>query len=169
MKLNELMLRTAFACMACDGDIAPEEVQLIKDYAKNKNVFGEVDIDKELDCLLAELNAKGKRFLKEYLSKVNETSLSEDEELQLLKVAAQMILADNVVEYSEIKFFKVIRSNLKVVDNDTILRDVEGITEDFLAEDIKADYLQLYDDYFENIELPQFDIKDLIVGEKNDE
>lgn len=30
MKVNELYLKTAFCCMACDGDIALEELELIK-------------------------------------------------------------------------------------------------------------------------------------------
>lgn len=29
MEMNELLLRTAFACMSCDGSIAKEEVDLI--------------------------------------------------------------------------------------------------------------------------------------------
>lgn len=157
MEYKELLLKTAFACMACDGDIAAEEVQLIKEYAQKSWVFGDIDIDKELEKLVSEINQKGKRFLKEYLSSLFEETLTEVQELQLLSVAVQMSLADKVIEYSEIKFFKVIRSNLKVVNNETILQKVEGITEDFLAEDIKADYLQIYDDYFENIELPVFD------------
>jgi len=142
--------------MACDGDIATEEVQLIKDYAKSSESFGDIDIDKKLNELVNEINQNGKRFLKDYLTDVYEATLSVEQELQLLTVAVQMILADKVIEYNEIKFFKVIRSNLKVASNETILQKVEGVTEDFLAEDIKADYLQLFDDYFENIELPHF-------------
>ena len=38
MELNELFLRTAFACMACDGDIAQEEVDLIKNLI-GKNTY----------------------------------------------------------------------------------------------------------------------------------
>lgn len=156
MEYNELLLRTAFACMACDGEIVPEEVRLIKDYANNANFFGDVIIDEELQSLEKEINHNGKRFLKEYLLSLYEANLSEEQELQLLKLALNMILKDNVIEYSEIKFFKVIRSNLKVVSNETIMQRVEGITEDFLAEDIKSDYLDLYNDYFENIEIPEF-------------
>jgi len=156
MDYNSLLLKTAFACMACDGDIATEEVQLIKDYAKSSESFGDIDIDKKLNELVNEINQNGKRFLKDYLTDVYEATLSVEQELQLLTVAVQMILADKVIEYNEIKFFKVIRSNLKVASNETILQKVEGVTEDFLAEDIKADYLQLFDDYFENIELPHF-------------
>ena len=28
--INTLLLKTAFCCMACDGEIAPEEIELIK-------------------------------------------------------------------------------------------------------------------------------------------
>ena len=30
MNINELYIKTIFCCMACDGDIAKEEVELIK-------------------------------------------------------------------------------------------------------------------------------------------
>lgn len=33
MELNELFLKTAFSCMACDGEIASEELELVKQYA----------------------------------------------------------------------------------------------------------------------------------------
>ena len=49
MEMNELLLRTAFACMSCDGNIAPEEVELIKQMAINNHLFGDIDIDKELN------------------------------------------------------------------------------------------------------------------------
>ena len=67
--LNELLFHTAFACMACDGDIAPEEVQLIQDLANKDKLFGNIDIYQELDSLCQEVNVKGKIFLKEYFSK----------------------------------------------------------------------------------------------------
>ena len=70
----------------------------------------------------------------------------------------QTIRADNVIQYSEIKFFKVLRSNLKVVSDETLLAKIEGIDENYLAQDIRADYLQIYDDYFNTIELPMFNL-----------
>ena len=73
-------------------------------------------------------------------------------------VAVQTIRADNRIEYSEIKFFKVLRSNLKIVSDETLLERIDGIDENYLAQDIRADYLQMYDDYFNTIELPKFEI-----------
>lgn len=158
MEQNELLLRTAFACMSCDGDIASEEVELIKRLDREKRLFGDVDIDKELDELVKEINLKGKGFLKQYLISLAEESLTEEQELQVADVAVQTIRIDNRIEYSEIKFFKVLRSNLKIVSDETLLDKIDGIDENYLAQDIQADYLQMYDDYFSTIELPKFEI-----------
>ena len=158
MEQNELLLRTAFACMSCDGDIASEEIELIKQMATEKHLFGEIDIDKELDKLVKEINEKGKGFLKQYLISLADQTLTEDEELKVADVAVQTIRADNIIQYSEIKFFKVLRSNLKVVSDETLLETIGGIDENYLAQDIRADYLQMYDDYFNTIELPIFEI-----------
>ena len=158
MEQNELLLRTAFACMSCDGDIASEEVDLIKQMSKEKQLFGEIDIDKELDELVKEINLKGKGFLKQYLVNLAEESLTEEQEVKVADVAVQTIRADNRIEYSEIKFFKVLRSNLKNVSDETLLERIDGIDENYLAQDIQADYLQMYDDYINTIELPKFEI-----------
>lgn len=158
MEQNELLLRTAFACMSCDGDIASEEVELIKRLDREKRLFGDVDIDKELDELVKEINLKGKGFLKQYLISLAEESLTEEQELQVADVAVQTIRIDNRIEYSEIKFFKVLRSNLKIVSDETLLEKIDGLDENYLAQDIQADYLQMYDDYFNTIELPKFEI-----------
>jgi len=162
MEFNELLLRTAFACMSCDGDIAPEEVDLIKQTDKEQHLFGDVDINVELDKLVDEINLKGKGFLKQYLNSLAEQTLTEEEELKVADVAVRMIRADNIIQYSELKCFKVLRSNFKVVSDKTLLEKVENIDESYLAQDIRADYLQIYEDYFNNIEIPQFKI----IGDK---
>ena len=167
MEQNELLLRTAFACMSCDGDIASEEVELIRQMSKEKQMFGDVDIDKELGALVKEINLKGKGFLKQYLIRLAEESLTEEQELKVADVAVQTIRADNKIEYSEIKFFKVLRSNLKNVSDETLLEKIDDIDENYLAQDIRADYLQMYDDYFTMIELPKFEIMDKMKSIEN--
>ena len=156
MEQNELLLRTAFACMSCDGDIATEEVALIKQMSNEKHLFGDIDINKALDELVNEINLKGKDFLNQYLASLSEQTLTEDEELMVADVAVQTIRADNKIEYSEIKFFKLLRSKLKIVSDKTLLDRIDGIDEDYLARDICDDYLQIYDDYFNTTELPKF-------------
>ena len=158
MEKNELLLRTAFACMSCDGNIASEEVDIIKQMSKEKKIFGEIDIEKKLEELVNEINDKGNDFLKDYLRSLAEQSLTEEGEIEVADVAVQTIRSDNKIEYSEIKFFKVLRSNLNKVSDETLLEKIEGIDENYLAQDICADYLQMYDDYFNTIELPKFEM-----------
>lgn len=158
MEQNDLLLRTAFACMSCDGDIATEELTLIKQLSKEKQLFGEIDINKELDELVKEINLKGKGFLKQYLVSLAKESLTEEQELKVADVAVQTIRADKEVKYSEIMFFKVLRANLKKVTDSILLEKIDGIDENYLAQDIQADHLQMCDDYFNEIEIPNFTI-----------
>lgn len=157
---NKLLLRTAFACMTCDGDIAKEEVDLIKSLDNHCHLFGDIQINEELEKLLGEINEQGPRFLKNYLQMVRESNVDETKSIILLDVAAKTIRADKIIKYSELKFFKVIKANLNIPDS-LILEKVEGIDEVWVAQDIK-EYGILYESYFNNIVLPKFDLKTFI-------
>lgn len=152
---EKLLLQTSFACMACDGEIAHEEVATIKSFAEEKKVFGNLDIETELQMLIKEINKKGKIFLKQYLLMVADSSLSIEQESAVLQIALDTIKSDNDVRYSEVKFFKVLRSNLKNITDKEILKRVDGIDESYLAQDIKQSYIEMYDSYFDNIELSE--------------
>lgn len=149
LHFNKLLLKTAFSCMACDGDIDKREVKLIKQLQKEHKTFGEIDINDELDTLLLSINKDGHQFLKRYFNELTTTELTEENELKLIEVAIDTIKADEKVEYSEIKFFKVIRSKLKI-DNEPILEKHPDF-EDYLEQDIiTASYLsRLQDDFFD--------------------
>tara|TARA_R110002096_G_scaffold363253_1_gene556386 strand:- start:3502 stop:4041 length:540 start_codon:yes stop_codon:yes gene_type:complete len=149
LHFNKLLLKTAFSCMACDGDIDKREVKLIKQLQKEHKTFGEIDINAELDTLLLAINKDGHQFLKGYFNELTITELTEANELKLIEVAIDTIKADEKVEYSEIKFFKVIRSKLKI-DNEPILEKHPDF-EDYLEQDIITDsYLsRLQDDFFD--------------------
>ena len=135
--------------MACDGDIDKREVKLIKQLQKEHKTFGEIDINAEVDTLLLAINKDGHQFLKGYFNELITTELTKANELKLIEVAIDTIKADDKVEYSEIKFFKVIRSKLKI-DNEPILEKHPDF-EDYLEQDIITDsYLsRLQDDFFD--------------------
>lgn len=148
--VNNLLLETAFACMSCDGEIAKEEVCLLKELSSNDSLFGSIDINEQLEVMTKRLKTEGKSYLKSYLSSLNSVELSEDDELQLLNVAVKTIYADNVIAYDEIKFFKAIRSHLKVND-DTILSSIEGVDDMWLAKDFSSVFSDFDNEYFDNI------------------
>jgi uncharacterized tellurite resistance protein B-like protein len=157
ISFNQLLLKTAFSCMACDGDIDKREIVLIKTMHQQNKIFGEIDINQELDNLLLEINRDGHKFLRSYFNDLSTTELSEQDELKLIEVAIDTIKADDKIEYSEVKFFKVIRSKLKI-KNEPILA-LHPDFEEYLEQDIISEsYLRkLQDDFFDTQVLPQLD------------
>lgn len=162
METNELYLKTAFSCMACDGEIAAEELGLVKQYANSSTLFEGLDIERKLNEFVAEINDQGQSFLAGYISEVANAKLSEEQELNLARIAIKMIEADNKIEYSEISFFKRIRSKLSVADeklldifkDETMFEKFPEVElEDFLLPDIMVnDDIELHVS-FQNIEL----------------
>jgi len=149
LQFDKLLLKTAFSCMACDGDIDKREIKLIKRLHKEKKTFGDLDVNREMDNLLIAINKDRHQFMRDYFDELTTSKLTEYNELNLIEVAIDTIKADEKVEYSEIKFFKVIRSKLKI-DNELILEKHPDF-EDYLEQDIITDsYLaRLQDDFFD--------------------
>lgn len=138
MEANELYLKTAFCCMACDGDIADEEVALLKKTAAEENVFDGLDIQAKLNEYVAGINEQGRQFLNNYIEEVKEAGLDDDDALQLIKIAIDTIEADNQIEYSEVSFFKKVRKNLSISD-EKILETMPD-KEDYLLPDVEEDF-----------------------------
>lgn len=176
LQFDKLLLKTAFSCMACDGDIDKREIKLIKRLHKEKKTFGDLDVNTEMDNLLIAINKDGHQFMRDYFDELTTSELTEANELNLIEVAIDTIKADEKVEYSEIKFFKVIRSKL-TIDNDPILEKHPDF-EDYLEQDIITDsYLaRLQDDFFDTHISNEFELISEIdddifdsLKEKNDE
>lgn len=120
MNNQDLFLKTIFACMACDGDIATEEVQLLRELIANTDLFKELDVEVTLKKYIDSINQNGVSFLNQYLSEVAEDELSKEEQMQLVDLAFRTIEADKNIEYSEIKFFKKIRVRLSLTDKEIL-------------------------------------------------
>ncbi len=155
---DKLLLQSAFCCMAADGNIDEREISLIRLMCEKSPLFTNLNFQEEINQLVGKINADGKAFIQHYLDLLKQTELSEQEELTLIDFAIQTILADEQIEYAEIKFFKNIRHRLKVSD-ETILEHFPDI-EQFLEEDIITDSFldKITSQYFETMELPQFDL-----------
>lgn len=131
---DKLLLKTAFCCMAADGNIDKREIALIKSLCEKSPLFENFDFQSEINLLVNKINTSGKAFIQHYFDLLKTAELSEQEELTLIDFAIQTINADEQVEYSEIKFFKNIRHR----------------SESFLD--------KITSQYFEATELPQFEL-----------
>lgn len=153
MTLNELYLRTAFCCMACDGEIADEEVALLNKLALTEQVFGDLDIQMSINNYIESINKLGKVFLEEYLEDVRNACLDDSSSLQLVKIAIDTIEADNQVEYSEVSFFKRIRKQLSIKDE--VILEAMPDKEDYLLPDVETEDIFDWSFSFQSIQLPE--------------
>ena len=133
-EFNKVLLLTSVCCMACDGEIAKEEVETLKKLSKDQELFGEEDINKVLPIVMDSISKYGYDFVKSYLDLLEKAEFNEQQAIQILDVATKTIYADKKVEYDEIKFFKTIRHKLDVSD-DLIMAKIEGVEDYWLSAD----------------------------------
>lgn len=162
-KFDELLLKTAFCCMASDGEIAQEEIDTIQKLCQREEMLKKMDFQNEIKRFVEEINKQGMQFIKNYLDELEKTSLTEQENINLLNIVFEVIFADGKVEYSEVKFFRNIRIRLSISD-EAIEKNFAN-TPDldiFLAKNI-VDHLsveKVTQQYFSSIEIPQFNLED---------
>ena len=123
--------------MACDGEIADEEVALLLTMVNGQNVFDGLDIQGKLNEYIAAINTEGRMFLNNYIEEVKKAALDDESALQLIRIAIDTIEADKEIKYSEMSFFKKIRKNLSISD-EAILSSIPE-KEDYLLPDIEDD------------------------------
>lgn len=155
---NRILLKTAFSFMTCDSHIDKDEVALIKDMAEKDTLFGEIDINDELDGFIKGINVMGISYLKDYISILRNTQFTPTQELALVEMATKTLYADGKVDYNEVRFFRIFRSMLGVSDT-LIKKKCPELTEEFFESDIFSHSFlsQLFDDYFDKIEMPIFE------------
>jgi uncharacterized tellurite resistance protein B-like protein len=156
-EFEQLLLNTAFCCLASDGNIDRREIELIQSIFENYEQFKDVQLQDKLNSLIAQYNDSGKDFISRYFDLLKEKSLNVEQEFSIIDTAIQTIQADEIIEYSEIKFFKMIRLNLNV-SNDEILKLFPDI-EMFLEQDIviETNFNKLKNQFFEITELQKFE------------
>lgn len=130
--------------MACDGDIAEDEVNMMRELLARNSLFSGLDVESLINNWIQKINENGARFLQSFLDEIPTVDLSEQEQLLLVKIAINTIEADNRIEYSEVKFFKKIRSKLSVSD-ESILSEFPD-KEDFLLPDINVSEMPKWDE-----------------------
>ena len=144
MDIKEIYLLTAFVCAACDGEIASEEVALVKQLCDKSSLFGDLDVETKLNEYVSAINEHGMRFINNFLRVLEDADLTQDEQLEVVKIAIDMIEADGQILYSEVKFFKKLRPCLNI--SDEAILAVLPDKEDYLLPDIRVNDFALDDD-----------------------
>lgn len=153
MDTNELYLKTAFCCMACDGEIANEEVAFLKKKVTGESVFKGLDVQGKINEYINAINSQGGQFLNTYVGEVKEAQLDDASSLALIKIAIETIEIDNEIKYSEVSFFKRIRKNLSITD-EAILKEMPD-KEDYLLPDVEDDSIFDWTASFDSIQISE--------------
>ena len=158
---DKLLLRTAFCCMASDGNIDKREIAMIQSLCQASDIFKELDFQEAINQFVNEINKNGKQFIQDHFDLLLESNLTEEKELSLIEFAVKTIRSDEQIEYLEIKFFKSIRHRLKISD-EKILEAFPDI-EIFLEKDIvtESNLNKILSQYLDMPELPLFDLIDV--------
>lgn len=154
MGKEELLLKTIFCCIACDGDIVAEEINMVINTCTNDKLFSNIDVEKCLNSWVSKINEKGALFLQTYLKDISSFELNEQEQLLLVSLAIKAIEADNRIDYTEVKFFKKIRARLSI--SDEIILSKYPDKEDFLLPDINVSEAPIWNDntHFSQLSIP---------------
>lgn len=138
--------------MACDGNFQKEEVDTL--YKSSLKEFGKEVIESEIEML----NAAGKVYLKDFIDSLSAYKGNDEISKKILNIAAEIIKADNVIEYSEIKFFKLIVNALGVSEQ-FVLDNVSDIDEDWVEEDFMQSKDEAYRKFFEGAMVPKYNFE----------
>ena len=123
MKNNDFktfLFRTAVVTMACDGDIADSEIQLIKELANNEINFLGLDFENLLTSTVEEIKLNGKSSVNSFLQDLNNFQFSETQKLKIIDVCLAIINADSNIENSERNFLHLIIDKLNI-DQETLI------------------------------------------------
>ena len=121
-EFNQILFRTAFCCMTCDGHIDETEIEEIHKMDKNTSYFGEIDVSRELEKMINDLRTIGNRVIENLFSDLRKTKLNTIQELLVLEVTLRIIHADEKVDENELRFLRLLRGRLEVHDETIIER-----------------------------------------------
>lgn len=121
--------------MACDGEIAKEEIEMVKNVSSKNDIFSSLNVESLINQWIVALNENGADFLRSFLNELSLEYLTSKEQMLIIDFALKTIEADNCIEYSEVKFFKKIRDRLSINDEDIL--QCYPDKEDFLLADVK--------------------------------
>lgn len=156
LNFNNILFLTSFCFMACDGSIANKEIELLRKLSNEDHLFGDIKIDEQLDEYTKQLERMGNSFVHSYLEALADASFTKEQEILLLKVAIDTIYADEIVEYSEIKFFKAVKERLNLSDEE-ILSNIPSIEDYWLERDINEGIAE--DSFMQSVDLSNFTIE----------
>lgn len=118
---RKILFKGAFSVMACDGEVAESEVAEMKEMLANSPYFDNLDHETELRLAFADLKQNGLKSIQMFFQTLEDTDLSERQELQLVEVLVRMAQADDKIDDNELVFMHNIKSRLKKLSDEKLI------------------------------------------------
>lgn len=121
-EFKDFLFKSAVIAMACDGDIAEEEINEIKNIVSNEIYFMGYDFEVQLQKNIEAIKINGKNAVNLFLQEIANNDLNEHQELLLIEVLLKIIQADTKVEENELRFLHLAKSKLKTDEQTLIVK-----------------------------------------------
>ena len=110
-EFTAVLLEVSFAAMVCDGKIAPEEMEQLRQIEAKDFYFKDFDLSKRLDELHSEFDLYRFKLVEKALDKLYKLDFEENQKLILIDFALGIARADGEMQESEIKFINALIRN----------------------------------------------------------
>ena len=110
----EVLLEVAFASMVCDGDIAAEEEQYLRDIEKGDFYLKEFDMSKKLDKLNSDWELHGLNLSEKIINSTYKLDLLENQKIVIMDFAIGIVRSDGIMQQAEIEFVNTLMRNIKI-------------------------------------------------------
>uniref|UniRef100_UPI0023F24717 hypothetical protein n=1 Tax=Flavobacterium filum TaxID=370974 RepID=UPI0023F24717 len=111
-EFKDFLFKSAVIAMACDGNIAEEEIAEIKNIVLNEIYFMGYEMDTPLQKNIDNIKLNGRNAVNQFLQEITSNDLNEHQELLLIEVLLKIILADTKIEENELRFLHLAKSRL---------------------------------------------------------
>lgn len=119
---KDFLFKASVIAMACDGNIAEEEINEIKSIVANEIYFMSYEFEEPLQKNIDEIRINGKNAVNQFLQEISINNLNEHQELLLIEVLLKIIQADTKIEENELKFLHLAKSKLKIDEQALIIK-----------------------------------------------
>ena len=116
------LFKSAVMAMVCNGDIAEEEINEIKNIVANEIYFMGYEFEEPLQKNIEAIKINGKNAVNQFLQEITTNDLNEHQELLLVEVILKIVQADAKVEENELRFLHLAKSKLKTDEQTLIIK-----------------------------------------------
>jgi len=112
---RKLLLSAAFHAMTCDGELHQDELDSIRSLSEKSKIFGDLDINSELETLSQELQRSTRDSFRNFFSLIHSSNLDLSAQLQVMEVVIRVVYADGKIDENEVMYLKKMISTLGIL------------------------------------------------------